>query len=299
MMRSLGYAVLEGATSMRRDWRTAAFALAVIAAAVFVTAALLIASSIADRVVASLTGGPDVSVFLALEAGPEVRTSIQRAVRQEPAVEAVRFVAAEEAARRFTAAYPDLAPLLAQGFALPASLDVTLKREGLDPARVEALERAVRALPGVDQVRYDRDLAARAAALARGVRGAGLAMAGLLALAAALAIFSVIRLAYVARRDEIEILLLVGAPPVAIRGPFIVEGALQAALGALIGLASLGIAVAVVAPRLEAAIRGTVGADVTIGVAGSTAALVLAASTLVGALSAWLAWRSSSRAFTT
>ena len=78
--------------------------------------------------------------------------------------------------------------------------------------------------PGVSDVRYDRHWIR--AADERGRHGArlGVALAALLVGAAALTVASVVRLALVARRDEIHIMQLVGAPLAYIRGPFVVEG---------------------------------------------------------------------------
>ena len=45
-----------------------------------------------------------------------------------------------------------------------------------------------------------------------------------------------------ARRDELEIMDLVGAPPAYVRGPFIMEGVLQGGFGALVALVALGAA---------------------------------------------------------
>ena len=59
------------------------------------------------------------------------------------------------------------------------------------------------------------------------IRGVGLVLAAVLTIAAALTVASVVRLALHARRDEIEIMQLVGAPPTYIRGPFVMEGTLQ------------------------------------------------------------------------
>jgi len=49
------------------------------------------------------------------------------------------------------------------------------------------------------------------------------------------------RLALYARRDELEIMQLVGAPQAFIRGPFVMEGVLQGGVGALLALAALGV----------------------------------------------------------
>jgi len=63
-----------------------------------------------------------------------------------------------------------------------------------------------------------------------------------LTIAAALTVANVVRLALYARRDELEIMQLVGAPQAYIRGPFVMEGVLQGGAGALVALAALGIA---------------------------------------------------------
>ena len=62
---------------------------------------------------------------------------------------------------------------------------------------------------------------------------AGLALALLMALAAAVTVAAVVRLGLHARREEIEIMQLVGAPMPFIRGPFVAEGLLQGGIGAL------------------------------------------------------------------
>ena len=72
------------------------------------------------------------------------------------------------------------------------------------------------------------------------MRAAGFVLATVLSLAAALTVASVVRLALFARRDELEIMELVGAPGAYIRGPFVVEGVLQGGTGAMLALAVLG-----------------------------------------------------------
>jgi len=72
----------------------------------------------------------------------------------------------------------------------------------------------------------------RLVALTRAVRSGGTVLAALLGLASLLIIVNTIRLAVAARRQEIEIMALVGATPAFIRGPFMLEGALQGALAA-------------------------------------------------------------------
>lgn len=299
-MRGAGaYALREAVAGLRRDWRSAGLALLVIAAAVFVTGTLLVALRVADRVLARLTEGADVSVFLALEATPAVREDVERALRAAAEVEGFAFVSSEAGAGRLRAAYPDLAALLAEGLALPASFDVTLREVGGEHAGANALLSRLREIPGVDHVRYDRELAARAAAVTRIVRLLGAGVAAMLALAGALAVFSVVRLAYVARRDEVEILYLVGAPLIAIRGPFLVEGALQGAVGAAIGVAALAVGASLVSARVSDTLWSILGTSSALWLPMTHAALLVIGAAVVGGAAAAAAWRSASQASVT
>ena len=100
-------------------------------------------------------------------------------------------------------------------------------------ASVDALVDRMRATPGVSDVRYDKDWLDRLLRGVRLLRLIGMALGSALILAAALTITNVVRLALNARRDELDIMHLVGAPQSYVRGPFVMEGALHGATGAL------------------------------------------------------------------
>jgi cell division transport system permease protein len=104
---------------------------------------------------------------------------------------------------------------------------------------VDRLAARLGAMAGVADVRADRNWLARVSALMRVVRALGLVIAVLLAMAAAFTVANVVRLAAVARRQEIEIMQLVGAPAVYVRGPFVAEGVLQGGAGALLAVVVL------------------------------------------------------------
>jgi cell division transport system permease protein len=67
----------------------------------------------------------------------------------------------------------------------------------------------------------------------------GSALGLVMIVAAALTVATVVRLALHQRRDEIEIMQLVGSPYAFIRGPFVVEGLLQGGIGAVVALLAL------------------------------------------------------------
>jgi cell division transport system permease protein len=104
-----------------------------------------------------------------------------------------------------------------------------------------ALVTQLAALPGVADVRHDREWLARVGTGLDTLRVAAFFLAALMGAAAALTVATVVRLGLHARRDEIEIMDLVGAPMLFIRGPFVAEGLLQGGIGALIALILLKI----------------------------------------------------------
>ena len=71
------------------------------------------------------------------------------------------------------------------------------------------------------------------------VRSVGFVVAGILLASALLFVFSTVRFAVYSRREEIEILALMGATPRFIRAPFLIEGATQGLLGSLVAMGLL------------------------------------------------------------
>ena len=88
----------------------------------------------------------------------------------------------------------------------------------------------------------DRDWLSRLETLVAVVRGIGVALGSLLLVAAMFTIASVIRLTVLLYRDEIEVMRLVGATELYVRGPFFVEGLVQGIAGGLLATAALTLA---------------------------------------------------------
>jgi cell division transport system permease protein len=112
---------------------------------------------------------------------------------------------------------------------------------------------------GVADVRYDRTWIARLNAAVRAIRGVGFVIVLLMSIASALTVANVVRLTAMARRAEIEIMQLVGAPFAYIRGPFIAEGLIQGGMGALVAVALLLATFAAIRARFGALMADAVG----------------------------------------
>ncbi len=184
------------------------------------------------EVVADLTD--DVSVS---EIG-----SLRASLGLMPEVAGVNYVSKDEALQRFRSqleqqgeedltAYLDSNPLR-------PSLEVRLT----DPEDYEAVIARLRAEPLVTSVKDVGNLVDRVLTVTNMLRTAG---AVVLAIVAAIVLFIIInsiRLAVLARSEEIEIMRLVGASDAFIRWPFVFEGALVGIFGAAITLGLLGLA---------------------------------------------------------
>jgi len=233
--------------------RGAAFiAVLTIAAGLFVLGFFLIVNANVQRVAARWGDAAELSVFLKDDVNERSLKMIDDLIAGSGLAVERQFVSKSDAMTRFRQEFPDLAPATArlERNPFPASFEVRLRQEaqGAEEA-VGNLATTLSGLPGVADVRYDRRWLSRLNAAMRFVGGVGALIAGLLALASALTVANVVRLAAYARRDEIEIMQLVGAPLTYVRGPFVVEGVLQGGVGALLAIGFLALAFTAVRAR--------------------------------------------------
>jgi cell division transport system permease protein len=250
-MRALRYAFDEALISLWRGRQSGIFSTLTIAVALCVLGGFLIVTTNLERFGSELSAAAEMSVYLQDEVTPAQRTAIEAVLAPGDAIEGREYLSKADALRRFKQTFSDLASTI-DGLdqnPLPASYEVRLRSTPAARARLDDLGARLRATPGVADVRYDQQWLARLVSAIDVVRGAGIVLASLLTLAAALTVANVVRLALFARRDEIDIMELVGAPSIFIRGPFVMEGVLQGGLGALIALAVLAVAFVAVKAR--------------------------------------------------
>ncbi|HEX5108524.1 MAG TPA: permease-like cell division protein FtsX [Vicinamibacterales bacterium] len=240
-MRALDYAFRQGWLSLWRARGATGFAVVAIALALIVLGALLMLTWNTQRVLARLTDAAEFSVYLRDDATSEQRGAVEAAIDASGVMSGREYVSKQEAETRFRRQHPDLANLSdgLEGDPFPASIEVRLNTNAAQDERIAGLVRTVTAMPGVDDVRYDREWLSRFSAGLRAVGAAGLTLAFVMAIAAAVTVAAVVRLGLQSRQEEIEIMELVGAPLTFIRGPFVAEGLLQGGIGAAVALAAL------------------------------------------------------------
>ena len=231
----------------------------------------------------------EVVAYVENTATPDQVDQLVAKIDAMPETASVEFVSRDEALRRFREAQlaqgrEDLSKYL-EANPLYASINVKLTA----PGDLDAVVAALRDEPIVRNVLNIKALVDRVVTVTSVVRTAGVAMVVIVGLIVLFIIVNTIRLAVVARAEEIEIMRLVGASDAFIRWPFVFEGALVGLLGALI---TLGLLVAAADP-LSAAMVGFFNIlPLQLGsMARDTAVIVTVTGVGLGVLGSWLSVR--------
>ncbi|HWE25687.1 MAG TPA: ABC transporter permease, partial [Myxococcales bacterium] len=222
-----------------------------IALALFLAAALAAAVVSARALLVSWGAQPAVTAYLDRALSDDQARALADTVRTQERVHVVHVTPAQ-ALDGLRAQLGTLSGALdgLPGNPLPGTLEIT-PAAGAD---VRSLAQRVAGLPGVREVDYGREWFERLEALGRALRQFGGAALLVVAFAALLVVANTIRLAVYARRDEIEIMKLVGATDAFVSAPFLIEGFLQGILGAGLAVGALAGLHAVLVPRLAAAV---------------------------------------------
>jgi cell division transport system permease protein len=179
-----------------------------------------------------------VSIFLADDVTDEQRSAIETELKDSPEVKNYLYESKDEAYERFQQQFSQQ-PELVQNTpadALPESFRVEL----VNPERYPVIaEQFPNGEAGVDQVRDEGEFLDRLFSLLNGARNATIAIAVVQALAALLLISNTIQLAAFNRRNETNIMRLVGASRWYTQLPFILEAAVAGLIGALLAVGGL------------------------------------------------------------
>jgi cell division transport system permease protein len=259
------------------------------------------ASYTLNNTVETFTEKIDVSIFFKTEAQMaeiDILSADLRA-QQDLGVREVTYISKEQARKSFEEANKDdiktLQAIAQTKDAFPASIRVkTLNPEDLE--RVVEVARQAKYANIVDKDSY-KDDAKRVAVdrlnnIAKFLRTGGLVASVVFGVISILVIFNTIRMTIFNRKDEIEIMQLIGASKWFIRGPFLVEASVYGIIAAILSLIFFYLGVLAQAPKLGSyveEIRPTVEQfqDWLLPIIGIT----VFAGIFIGAFSAYLAIR--------
>lgn len=218
----------------------AAVTAAAIAVAVFLFAALWMSAANARDALAGSAGDADhLSIFVARGTSPDAVGELEKAVSADVAVASVRVVTPDEGLAELRQTLGDRAGALdgvEAAATLPAVLLVRLGEEGLSEHGAAGATARLRRLAHVESIESATEWLQRYRRLELLGRWVVIGWGSILALGALLVVGNAARLAALLRREEIEVLRLVGASDAFVLAPFVIEGAIIGTLGALAGL---------------------------------------------------------------
>jgi cell division transport system permease protein len=177
----------------------------------------------------------ELALFLEDDARVSDVLDLRARIEADPAVSRVDYITKEQAMARLVdiaAKRPDIQIIDTSENPLQASLEVKLAR-AQDAPRVTAALREEIGKGVVSDVVDNPQVVDKLLTITRVLSFGGLAVLAMMLIVALFVIVNTIRIAVHARRDEIEIMKLVGATDWFVRWPFILEGMLVGALGAV------------------------------------------------------------------
>ncbi|MDR0500441.1 MAG: permease-like cell division protein FtsX [Coriobacteriales bacterium] len=246
-MRSFFYFIKEALGNSKKNFGTTFGAVVTIFLSLLVIGVFMTVSMIVDKTVQGVESQVSISIWLSDNANQTDVTELRTFINNMDDVQSVAYVSKDEAMTRFiemtTKEGTDIVDQL-DGNPMPASLEVELAV----PENVQSVVDRILEHPTLKKVigkpdnplsdiRYGSEVIDKLFAASNVIRIVCLVLVILLIFVALVFINNTIRLAILARRKEIAIMRLVGASNGFIRGPFLMEGALQALVGA--GLAIL------------------------------------------------------------
>jgi cell division transport system permease protein len=213
-------------------------------------AVFAILTIISIRVIDYFETRPQLSVFFIQEATSEEINTLRDQLEDTGKTKNIKFVSKEEALSIYQEQNqedPLLLDLVTADI-LPASLDI----QATEAIYLEELAQVVRNSKIVDEVVFQKDIVDTLINFTNGIRQIGLVIIGVLLLVSIFVILTIIGIKITVRKDEIEIMKLIGASNWFIRTPFLLEGIFYGAVGAIIGWAiSFGVLTFYASPQIS------------------------------------------------
>lgn len=286
----LQQAISRAARGMREDARLHSVAISSLTIAFLCLGVALLVTTNLGQVADAWGRSARMTIFLRDGAPATDVSELRMAVEGLPDVTSVEHLSAAAARERFlseSGESEELSALPADAF--PASLEIELAA-GTTPERTAEIAARVAAFGAVDDVETYRGWFERLATLLDAGRGIAIALAFLVLCAVLFVVHGTIRLAVAGRRDEIEVMKLCGASDGFVRGPFVVEGAVQGLLSSLLAMTVLALTFFALREHLDGTLAALAGIR-TAFLSPAMALGVLCAGTLAGALGSALSLR--------
>jgi cell division transport system permease protein len=247
------YFFKETFIGLKRNGLVAFAAISTVFIALFLLGGALLMGKEVGKLIDATEANIEVAVFLRDDVSASQQQHLADKLNAMPEVKSVHYESKAEAYQRFLKLFADQKDLIQNTSkdAIPASFRVKLK----SPEEFEVVAARLQNEPGIDKIADQRDVLKRLFAVTKVFRVGVTVVAIIMLVSAGALIGNTVRMALFARRKEIGIMRLVGATNWFIRLPFLIEGMIEALIGAGVAIVGLFIMkVAFIDP-----LRGNVG----------------------------------------
>ncbi len=255
----------------------------------FIVTLLVLVNLGLNQVLHYFESKPQVIAFFQNNTTQEEIQNLQHKIQATGVVKDITYISQEQALNLYRQQNQDN-PLLLEITTpemFPASLEVSTYR-------LEDLEKVValmRQEPKVEDIAYQQDVIQFLQKWTQGLRLGGLAVAGIFLFVSLVTITVIIGLKIAARKEEINLLSLLGATSWYIKAPFILEGIIYGLLGSLFGWGLTYLGLLYLTPNLTSFFQDIPLLPVPLMTMLQVLGLQLFLGTLLGWLSALIAAR--------
>ncbi|MCD6194995.1 ABC transporter permease [bacterium] len=222
-----------------RNWVLSSASIIVLAIALLIISTFVAFNFLLQKTVEGVNQKVDVIVYFKDSAKEETIEEIKNELSVWDEVKSVNYITKKEALEKWLSTVEDerLKDIVSErNNPLPRSLEIKLVLPEYASRVVEYFSQE-EVKSDVSKVRYNRLVVDKIITYSKAVKKVGISLSIVFALVAVYVVLNTLRLAVYARRNEIEIMKLVGASPNYIVMPFIVEGIMFGVLGAVLAFA--------------------------------------------------------------
>lgn len=233
-----------------------AVAIITIALSVIITCSFVLFFINASDVLTLWKKGVRIMAYLYHDVPAEKIPEIQKKISGLYSVEDVRFISKEEAFDVLKQQMKRQSSLLEnlKENPLPNAFEIRMIASSQTWEKIENLASQIQSIPQIEEVEYGQRWLARFSYIINLFKLSGYVLGILFSVASVFIVANTVRLVLYSRRDEIEIMRLVGASDRFIKIPFYIEGVILGALGGIIGLVVLFIAFVSITSNIDQSI---------------------------------------------
>ncbi len=189
-----------------------------------------------ERYINKLSENVEAIFYIKDESDSATIEKLLQQIQANLLVKEVGFTSKDQAQLKFAGEFPELKYILAEfdDSPFPASIDVKFLADARNLIQIESFVRDINHSGSVESVQLNLDWARKIALIKKFASFAGFFLSAILMIVSIFIIFNVVKINIFYRRDEINILRLVGASNWYIKTPFLIEGLILGFLGGLL-----------------------------------------------------------------